>query len=88
MIGLFILGFRLILGLQFLAKSGKTLSIRRLKGVLMTEIPIKAQPLLIVGTVPNGNARALQQRVVQTGKLRGEAQPVMISRNCISCGKE
>jgi hypothetical protein len=47
-----------------------------------------AQPLLVVGTMSNGNARALQQRVVQTGKLNGEAQPVMISRNGISCGRE
>jgi hypothetical protein len=71
-ISLFKLCFRLILGPQLLVKSRKTLSIRRRKGILMAEIPVKAKPLSVVRTVLSGNALALQPRVVQTSQLGGD----------------
>ena len=39
----------------------------------MAEVPVMAQPLPVVETLLNGNAFALQQRVVPTTKLRGMA---------------
>jgi hypothetical protein len=66
-------------------KSRKALSIRRLKSVLVAEIPVKAKPLPVVRTLLNGNALALQQRVVPTAQLRGDGKHVMLSRNCITC---
>ncbi len=71
LISLFARCFRLIFGPQLLVKSRKALSLRRLKGILTAEVPVKAQPLPVVRTLLNGNALALQQRVVPTTKLRG-----------------
>ena len=72
-ISLFTLCFRLVLGSPLLVKSRKTLSIRRLQGILMAEIPVKTQPLPVVRTVLSGNALALQARVVPTSQLGGDA---------------
>ena len=67
------LGFKLILGPPLLVKSRKTLSIRRLKGLLMTEIQIIGQSFFIVRTLLNRNALRRQSRLVETSQLRGDA---------------
>ena len=84
-ISLFDLGFRRVLGPQFFTKGRKALSIRRFKVVLVTEVPVKAQPLPIVRTVFSGNALAFQPGVVQTIKRRRDGKRGMISRNGIIC---
>ena len=50
-ISLFDLCFRLVLGPPLFTKCRKALSIRRLNVVLVTEVPVKAQPLPVVRTV-------------------------------------
>ena len=80
-ISLFDLGCRLVLGPQLLTKFRKALLIRRLNVVLVTEVPVKAQPLPVVRTVLSGNALAFQPGVVPTVKRRRDGKPGMISRS-------
>jgi hypothetical protein len=63
------LRFGLLLAAQFLAKRRKTLALGRRAGILLTEIPIIAQPFGIVRLLGHGNAVVRQVGRVEAGQL-------------------
>ena len=72
--GLLAQGFRLVLGPQFLLKSGQTLPIYRIEAILVTEVQLIAQPLVIVWTLPSHDVLLHQPRLVAAGQVRGNGE--------------